>query len=121
MSLARVRGLRPIELGLLAAHALLLIFAVAAVAGSALSTGWRAGLACAAVAPLALAFPGLLRGRRRTHSWAALLMVLFAGGATVEVVASQGRAPLVSVVLLAALVELALLFLISRSGGRSAG
>lgn len=116
-----MRGLRPIELGLLAAHTLLLIFTVAAVAGTELPTGWRAGLACAAAAPLALAFPGLLRGRRRTHSWAALLMVLFAGAAIVEVVASQGRAPLVSVVLFAALTELALLFLISRGGRARSG
>jgi uncharacterized membrane protein len=120
MSAASMRRRHPLELALLGVHTVLLIFAVAAVAASALPVALRAVLAAAAAAPLALAFPGLLRGRTSTYTWTALVMVLFAGAGVVEVVASLGRSPLVAVMLLAAVVELALLFILSRGArGRS--
>jgi uncharacterized membrane protein len=114
MNVADARRRHPLELALLGAHGVLLLFAVAAVATSSLAVGWRAALAAAAAAPLGGGVPGLLRRRPSTYTWTALVMVLFAGAGVVEVVASLGRAPLVAIVLLAAVTELALLFVISR-------
>jgi uncharacterized membrane protein len=119
MTVAPRRRRPALELGLLGTHTLLLVAAVAAVAASGLPLAMRGALGAVVAAPLAIAFPGLLRRRPSTYTWTALVMVLFAGAGVVEVVASLGRAPLVAVVLLAAVAELGLLFVVSR-GGRSA-
>ena len=112
-----MRPSRTLERALLGVHAALLLITVAAVAASGLSVAARAGLAATTAAPLALALPGLYRGTLRAYQWTALGMVLFAGAATVEIVATLGRAPLVSAMLLASLTELALLFLLTRRAG----
>jgi len=64
--------------------------------------------------PLALALPGLAAGRHRTRQWLALLLVVYIGAAAVEVVATLGSARACAAVLLIALLELALLFALSR-------
>lgn len=105
---------RLLERILLSVHGVLLLSTAAAVLSSELAPGWRIGLLVAGLGPLLVALPGLYEGRLYTYQWTALAMVLFAGAATVEVVATLGRAVLASVVLLAALVELGLLFMLSR-------
>ncbi|HEU4617984.1 MAG TPA: DUF2069 domain-containing protein [Gammaproteobacteria bacterium] len=109
-----MRGSSALERGLLAVHAVLLVSALAAVVASAHSAPVRALLGAAAAAPLLAVLPGLYRGSVRTYQWTGLLMVLFAGAATVETVATLGRSPLVSLMLLASLLELALLFVLTR-------
>jgi hypothetical protein len=109
-----VRRLRPLERALLGVHVVLLLATAAAVLSSELATGWRIGLLVAGSGPLLAVLPGLYEGRLLTYQWTALAMVLFAGAAAVEVVATLGRSAFASVVLLAALVELGLLFILSR-------
>ena len=73
-----------------------------------------AALAAVALLPLAATLPGLIAGRRRIESWAALCTVVYAAAATGEIVASGGTAPFAAFALLAALCELGLLFVLSR-------
>jgi uncharacterized membrane protein len=65
-------------------------------------------------APLLLTWLGLLRGRRNVERWLALLLVPYAGGAAVEVVATAGTAAASGAALLAALLEIGLLLAIIR-------
>jgi uncharacterized membrane protein len=79
----------------------------------------RAVMCVAAVVPLVATLPGLAGGRRTVERWLALLLVVYVGAATVEVVATSGRAALASIALLAAVAELGLvLALIRRSPSR---
>jgi uncharacterized membrane protein len=88
---------------------------VAAVAGAVgLAPGLRLAAAVAAAAPLLLAVPGLVRGRRATQQWLAVVLVLYAGAASVEVVAASGQARAAALALLAALIELGLLLALIR-------
>jgi uncharacterized membrane protein len=89
---------------------------VVAILGSAVrATSFGAAAATAlAAAPLMATLPGLLAGRRRAASWTALLTVIYAAAATVEIVARAGAAPFATGALLAALGELGLLFALSR-------
>lgn len=98
-----------------ACHATLFAAVVLGVAGSSLPAAGRIALAIGAAAPLVLAVPGLYRARRYTFQWLALALVVYAGAAIVEVVASLGRSVPASVALLAALLEIALLYLLNRS------
>jgi hypothetical protein len=93
---------------------------IAAIVASALSTltPARVGLALALVAPLLATLPGLVRQRRPTLQALAVLLVAYVGGASVEVVARAGAAPLVSVALLAGVLELGLLLALIRRGRR---
>lgn len=75
--------------------------------------------AAALIAPLLATLPGLARGQRQTEQWLAVLLVLYVGATSVEVVARAG-APLVNTALLASVAELSvLLVLIRRSRDRS--
>ncbi len=107
----------PLRRAALAAHGVLCVATAVGVARLGIPPAARAVLLVAALAPLAAAWPGLYRGRLYTYQWTALTLVLFAGASIVEVVASLGGAVVATLVLLAALVELALLFLLSRRAG----
>ncbi len=109
-----MRSVPPLRRAVLVAHAALLVATAVGVARLAIAPAARGLLLAAALAPLAAAWPGLYRGRLYTYQWTALILVLFAGAAVVEVVASLGTSAVATLVLLAALVELALLFLLSR-------
>ena len=69
-------------------------------------------LVAASVAPLALTLRGLLRGYRATERWLAVLLVAYVGITCVEVVARGGSVPLLSIALLAAVLELGLLLVL---------
>lgn len=97
-------------------HGVLLGAVLLGILGSALPLAVRAALAAAAALPLAAAVPGLVRRRRYTYQWLAFALVAYAGGAAVEVVATSGRSPFATIALLAALIELGLLFALSRAG-----
>ncbi len=95
-------------------HAALLAAVTFGVLTSAWSTGVRLTLAAVAAAPLLAAMPGLRRRHRYTYQWLAFALVAYAGAAAVEVIAAAGRAPFATLALLAALVELGLLFTLNR-------
>jgi hypothetical protein len=104
----------PLRLVTILCHVVL----IAAIAVSVLSpaTPARAGLALLFVAPLLLTLRGLVRGRRPTLQHLAVLLVAYVGGTSVEVVARAGGAPLLSVALLAAALELGLTLALIRRG-----
>lgn len=104
----------------LAAHAVLALAVAAAILGAAPSTV-SAGVALLAVLPLAATFGGVRALRPRIVNAAALLMVIYAGGAAMEVIATSGTAPFAALALLASLGELALLFALSRRSRASRG
>lgn len=95
-------------------HAVLLIAVVIGTLFTAADAGVRAALTVAAAAPLLLAIPGLRRGKRYTFQWLALVLVVYTGIAVVEVVVSLGRSLPAVAALLAALIELALLYSLNR-------
>lgn len=96
-------------------HGALLVAVVLGLIGAeSIPLEARIALTAGAALPLIGAVPGLLRGRRYTYQWLAFALVGYAGVAAVEVVASLGRSPFASLALLAALLELALLFTLNR-------
>jgi len=95
-------------------HGTLLGAVALGILGSALPIEVRAAFAAVAALPLAAAIPGLARRRRYTYQWLAFALVAYAGGAAVEIVATSGRSPFATIVLLAALIELGLLFALNR-------
>jgi hypothetical protein len=104
----------PLRHAVLACQALLLAALVASVLPPA--TPLRVGLAALLVAPLILTLRGVAQRRRATLQRLAVLLVAYIGGLSVEVVARSGREPSLSIALLAAVLELALvLALIRRS------
>jgi uncharacterized membrane protein len=94
-------------------HAALTICVAALVYRAADGALAGAALALLAVAPLLATLRGLA-SPSRTRAWAALLLVLYVGGTSVEVVATSGTARLASVVLVTAALELALLLALIR-------
>ena len=80
----------------------------------AMPTALRLVAAAAVLAPLLLTVRGLAAGRRSTLPRVAVLLVAYIGGTSVEVVARSGDAPLFSVALLAAVLELGLLLALIR-------
>jgi len=113
-------GARSLHGAAVGAHVVLLALVLCSVGAGGLPPGWRAAAALAAGAPLALALPGLIRGRRYTCQWLAVVLVLYAGAATVEVVAAAGRATWAALAMLVSLLELGLLVALSRSLARRA-
>lgn len=101
----------------LTCHVVLLLGIATLTLGVAVPAGVSLALLGAAIAPLALALPGLWAARRYTHQWLAVLLVAYIGAAIVEVVATA--TPSAAVTLLAALVELALLLSFIRRGEAS--
>jgi hypothetical protein len=104
----------PLRLVAILCHAVL----IAAIAVSVLSTltPARVGLALLLVAPLLATLRGLVREHRTTLQRLAVLLVAYVGGTSVEVVARAGDAPLLSVALLAATLELGLILVLIRWG-----
>ena len=98
-------------------HGALLGAATLGIMMSALPVPGRIALAAAAALPLAAAIPGLLHRRRYTYQWLAFALVVYAGAGAVEVVATSGRSPFATIALLAALIELGVLFTLNRTGG----
>lgn len=96
----------------IACHVLLIIALAASVLTPA--TLLRVVIAIVLVLPLLLTVHGLATGRRAVEQRLAVLLVVYVGGASVEVVAQSGGVPLLSVVLLAAVLELGLLLALIR-------
>lgn len=92
---------------LLTTHIVLLIVASATVLE--LASPWRikAALLCAVIAPLAAASHGISTRRRYTYQWLSVVLVIYIGAASVEVIAAGSLTA--TLTLLAALVELSLL------------
>jgi hypothetical protein len=102
----------------LSCHVLLLAALAADLLASGASPG-RLALVAAVIAPLLLALPGLRRADPLVLQRLAVLLVPYVGGTSMEVVARAGSAPLISVALLAATLELGtLLAFIRRTGAR---
>jgi uncharacterized membrane protein len=102
----------------LACHVLLALTVAALLYTAASSPLAGAVLALAAAAPLLATLRGVATSPR-TRQWVALLLVVYAGATSIEVVATSGAAVLASGALLTAVLELgALLVLIRRSGSR---
>jgi len=107
----------PLRWSALACHTLLAtLLGVSVLAGGV--TLARAALAAALLAPLAATTPGLAFGRRPVERWLAVLLVVYIGGTSVEVVAQAGAAPLLGAALLAAVLELGLLLALIRRPAR---
>jgi hypothetical protein len=89
---------------------------ITALAASVLTTvtPWRVVLAAVVLLPLVLTLHGLVTGRRAIEQRLAVLLVVYVGGASVEVVARSGSVPLLSAALLAAALELGLLLALTR-------
>ena len=99
MSATAGRGLGLLRTIALACHATLVV----TLALTALSEGptlARIFAASAIVLPLLATASGLARGRREPQQWLAVLLVLYVGATSIEVVARAG-APLLSAALLA--------------------
>jgi uncharacterized membrane protein YoaK (UPF0700 family) len=101
--------LRHVTLG---CHVLLL--GALAAAMLATPTALRLALTVVLLLPLLLLAPGLAAGRRTSQQRLAVLLVAYIGGISVEVVARSGGAPLLSVALLAAVLELGLVLALTR-------
>lgn len=89
---------------------------MAALAGSIAATPTALRLVAAVVLllPLLLTLPGLRAGQRTALQRLTVLLVAYIGGISVEVVARSGAAVLLSVALLAAVLELGLLLALIR-------
>jgi hypothetical protein len=92
----------------------LLLIAALAAAVLATPTALRLAFAVALLVPLLLTVRGLATERRATMQRLAVLLVAYIGGISVEVVARSGGVPLLSVALLAAVLELGLLVALTR-------
>jgi hypothetical protein len=77
-------------------------------------TALRFALAVVVLLPLLLTVRGLWRGSRPVEQRLAVLLVVYIGGTSVEVVAQSGGMPLLSAALLAAVLELGLLLALTR-------
>ena len=91
-----------------------LLMAVLALSVLTPPTALRLALALVVLLPLLLTLGGLRAGRRPVEQRLAVLLVVYIGGISVEVVAQSGRVPLLSVALLAAVLELGLLLALTR-------
>jgi hypothetical protein len=103
----------PLATAVLASHAALVIAIAALVYRAAGSAFAGILLALLAVAPLLATFRGL-GAPGRARAWTALLLVVYVGATSVEVVATSGAARLASLALLAAALDLALLLALIR-------
>lgn len=92
------------------------VLLMAALAASVLTppTALRLALAVVLLLPLLSTVRGLAAGRRTIERYLAVLLVVYIGGASVEVVAQSGRVPTLSAALLLAALELGLLLTLTR-------
>jgi hypothetical protein len=103
-----------LQAAVLACHALLTGAAALLAYSLAASSPARELGALLATAPLVAVLPRLAKGRRGVLPWTALLLVVYSGAASVEVIASAGASWAASAALLAALVELGCLLVLTR-------
>lgn len=108
----------PLKHAIVGCHVLLIAALVASLLPPA--TPLRAAGALAVAAPLLVALRSLEPPRRAGLPWLAVLLVAYIGGISVEVVARSGSAPLLSIALLAAVLELGLTLVLIRRSGRNA-
>lgn len=101
--------LQRVALGL---HAVLVVALAASLLSVNLPLAWRLGLALLVVLPLLATLPGLIGRRLTALRWLALVLVLYVGFGSVEVVAT--RTPAAAAVLLAALLELGLVLMLCQ-------
>jgi uncharacterized membrane protein len=73
----------------------------------------------APIAPLLLAARGLYQDDGRTYQWLGLVLILYVGIGSVEVVASQRASTSAAVVMLTALAEIAVLMSLIRNAPRA--
>ena len=109
----------PLRLAAVCCHVALAMAFAASILSVAV-TPLRAFAAIAVTLPLFLTLRGLVLGRRTGEQRLAVLLVLYVGGAAVEVVAHSGTAPMLSIALLAAVLELGLLLVLIRRSPRRA-
>ena len=108
----------PLKRAIVGCHMLLIAALVASLVPPA--TPLRIAGAAAVTAPLLAALGSLNPERRAGLPWLAVLLVAYVGGFSVEVVARSGGAPLLSLALLAAVLELGLTLVLIRRSARSA-
>lgn len=96
-------------------HATLIVALFVLLWRSAVPWTWAVGLFSVLGAPLLVAAVGLVRRDSYTYQWLAILLVIYIGGAAVEVVATRGRVLVASIVLLAAALELGVLLVLIRA------
>ena len=108
--------IRHLRRAVLVVHGLLIAAVVGAVG---LASAPRIALAAAVALPLLLAVPGLVRSRRSTYPLLAVVLVPYAGAASIEIVAAAGETRAAALALLAALVELGLLLALIRGSTAS--
>jgi uncharacterized membrane protein len=102
----------------LATHVVLVIGVIAVLSRSGLPSPWNLVVVAGAALPLIALLPGLIAQRRHTQQWLAIVLVIYVTAAVAEVAAS-GATLLPSAVLLAALIELALLLTLLRKHPRA--
>ena len=76
---------------------------------------WLIALVAVSFAPLLLALRGLYNDQRYTYRWLSVVLVIYVGAGSTEVVASQRTAPAAALVMLAALAELCILMILIRN------
>ncbi len=108
-----------LRIGAITCHGLLAMALLISILAAGTTASGLALLA-ASIAPLMLTLRGLLRGYRATERWLTVLLVAYVGITCVEVVARRGDAPLLSVALLAAVLELGLLLALIQRHPRRA-
>ncbi len=108
-----------LRIGAITCHGLLAMALLISILAAGITASGLALLA-ASIAPLMLTLRGLLRGYRATERWLTVLLVAYVGITCVEVVARRGDAPLLSVALLAAVLELGLLLALIQRHPRRA-
>jgi len=109
----RESPLLPLDTIVLVCHGVLMIGVAAFAYSAASSPASGAALALLVLAPLVATLRSLAKSPS-ARPWAALLLVAYAGGTSVEVVATSGAAYLASIALLAAVLELGLLLALIR-------
>ncbi len=101
----------------LAVHGALVVLIAALLLMSRLPSPWHAVTAVAAVVPLLLTWPGLVALRRYALQWLSIVLVIYITVTVTEVLVSAARiVPVLA--LLAAMIELSLVFVLIRQSGR---
>jgi uncharacterized membrane protein len=99
---------------LLLTHGVLLFAAAALIWTAGVAVWWRVAWFGIVAAPLLAALPGLLARRRYTLQWLAIVLVIYVAAGVMEVIAAGARLHFATLVLFAALLELALILHLVR-------
>jgi hypothetical protein len=109
----------PLRLLVLACHVTLLALLAAGILRDGTTIGHLLGTAVV-VLPLALTLRALAAAHKETQRWLAVLLIPYAGGLSVEVVARAGDATLLDAGLLVVVLELGLLLALIRDPASTA-